>query len=121
MYIVINEFTDLKDNKHKYNKNDIYPYEDEDVDDDRLLELSSTNNLQKKELIKQINFDDLTEEQLIQYAKIKKIKIKKVIQESIKSKIKKNNNSKLNVNNSNEKDQEAKDMVTDNLDESQKV
>lgn len=53
-YIVIHDFKDLKDNNTIYIKGDIYPRRaDAKVDDDRIRELSSTNNKIGKVLIKE--------------------------------------------------------------------
>lgn len=53
-YVVIHDFKDLKDNNTIYIKGDIYPRRaDAKVDDDRIRELSSTNNKIGKVLIKE--------------------------------------------------------------------
>ncbi|HEY4601261.1 MAG TPA: hypothetical protein VIG73_08335 [Cerasibacillus sp.] len=53
-YVVIHDFKDLKDNNTIYIKGDIYPRRaDAKVDDDRIKELSSTNNKIGKVLIKE--------------------------------------------------------------------
>lgn len=51
MYKVINYFEDLKDSRHKYNVGDIFPRIGTTVSEERLKELSSINNRQKKPLI----------------------------------------------------------------------
>lgn len=53
-YKVINYFTDLKDNNFAYNVGDIFPREGLVVGEDRIAELSGSNNLQKKPLIKAV-------------------------------------------------------------------
>lgn len=51
MYKVIKFFTDLQDNNHPYNVGDIFPHEGIEVTEERLVELSSSNNKQGKPLI----------------------------------------------------------------------
>lgn len=52
MYEVIHYFTDLQDNEHPYNVEDIFPRDGLTVSDERLKELSGSNNKQHKPLIK---------------------------------------------------------------------
>lgn len=52
MYEVINYFTDLQDNEYPYNVGDIFPRDGLTVSEERLKELSSSNNKQSKPLIK---------------------------------------------------------------------
>lgn len=50
-YVVIHYFTDLKDKNHPYNEGDIFPREGVSVSNERLFELSTDKNKQKKPLI----------------------------------------------------------------------
>ena len=50
-FIVVNNFTDLKDSNKKYIKGDVYKTEGKPFD--RIKELSSKQNKQKKVLIKE--------------------------------------------------------------------
>lgn len=52
MYEVIHYFTDLQDNEYPYNVGDIFPRDGLTVSDERLKELSGSNNKQHKPLIK---------------------------------------------------------------------
>lgn len=54
MYEVIHYFTDLQDNKYPYNVGDVFPRDGLTVREERLKELSSSNNKQRKPLIKYI-------------------------------------------------------------------
>lgn len=54
MYKVVKLFTDLKDNSYKYEVGDTYPREGLKVSDERLKELSGSNNRQGTPLIKLI-------------------------------------------------------------------
>lgn len=54
MYEVIHYFTDLQDFDHPYNVGDIFPRSGLKVSEERLKELSGSNNRQKKPLIKLI-------------------------------------------------------------------
>ena len=51
MYRVINFFTDLHDENHPYNVGDSFPREGIAVTDERLAELSSSDNKQGRPLI----------------------------------------------------------------------
>lgn len=51
-YVVIHYFTDLKDKNHPYNEGDDFPREGVSVNEERLFELSTDKNKQKKPLIK---------------------------------------------------------------------
>lgn len=53
-YKVIKLFTDLKDGSHKYDVGDIYPREGLEVTDERVAELSGSNNLRGIPLIKEV-------------------------------------------------------------------
>lgn len=52
MYEVIHYFKDLQDNNYPYNVGDKFPHDGLKVSEARLKELSSSNNRQKKPLIK---------------------------------------------------------------------
>ncbi|MGP9039818.1 hypothetical protein [Cytobacillus kochii] len=53
-YVVVHDFKDLRDNNIIYFKGDIYPRRaDSVIDEERIKELSSTNNKMKKILIKE--------------------------------------------------------------------
>lgn len=52
MYEVIHYFTDLQDNEYPYNVGDIFPHDGLTVSEERLKELSGSNNKQHKPLIK---------------------------------------------------------------------
>lgn len=51
MYKVVRFFTDLQDENHPYNVGDSFPREGLKVSEERLKELSSSNNLQNAPLI----------------------------------------------------------------------
>lgn len=55
MYKVIEYFTDLQDNNHEYNVGDTFPRDGLNVSDDRLTELSTKNNRQRKPLIERVD------------------------------------------------------------------
>lgn len=52
MYEVIHYFTDLQDNEYPYNVGDKFPRDGLTVSEERLKELSGSNNKQHKSLIK---------------------------------------------------------------------
>lgn len=52
MYEVIHYFTDLQDNRYPYNAGDKFPRDGLTVSEERLKELSGSNNKQHKPLIK---------------------------------------------------------------------
>ena len=52
MYKVIHYFTDLQDFNHPYDVGDIFPRQGVSVTEERLKELSGSNNKQKRPLIK---------------------------------------------------------------------
>lgn len=52
MYEVIHYFTDLQDNEYPYNVGDAFPRDGLTVSEERLKELSGSNNKQHKSLIK---------------------------------------------------------------------
>jgi hypothetical protein len=51
MWFVIKLFTDLQDKDHLYNEGDPFPREGLEVSEERIKELSSSNNLQGTPLI----------------------------------------------------------------------
>lgn len=95
MYIVVNGFVDLVDNNHNYKKGSLYPFEQKKVEESRIEELSTKQNKQKKVLIKKIEkLDELTVEQLIEYASIEKIDLKDTILNEINLTLENRNKSK---------------------------
>lgn len=54
MYKVIKHFTDLEDKNHPYNVGDSFPREGMEVTEERLLELSGSNNKQGVPLIEKV-------------------------------------------------------------------
>ena len=73
-YIVVKDFTDLQDNDHVYKADDQYPREGVKVTDDRIKELSSTDNKRKEVLIKeQDDYSALTVKELQDIAKEREI------------------------------------------------
>lgn len=79
MYIVVNKFEDLEDNKYLYNVGKIYPHEKRDISEKRIKELSSKENKLKKVLIKEVDILELSQEQLCEVATIEGIDLKKLI------------------------------------------
>ena len=79
MYIIIKEFTDLQDDNHSYYLGRIYPYNKKDVSSERVEELLSDKNKLKEPLIKEVSLEEMNEDQLIEYAKIEGIDLKKLI------------------------------------------
>lgn len=65
MYEVIRFFTDLQDNGYPYNPGDIFPREGMEASEERIAELSGSNNRQHKPLIKKVEeaADDIEDEQ----------------------------------------------------------
>ena len=54
MYKVVEMFTDLQDNNHLYQVGDAFPHEGMVVSDERLAELSGTNNRRRMALIEEV-------------------------------------------------------------------
>ena len=54
MYKALKYFTDLQDSNHPYDEGDIFPRDGLKVSEERLKELSSTNNKRKEVLIQLI-------------------------------------------------------------------
>lgn len=79
MYIIIKDFTDLQDDNHSYGSGRVYPYEKKDVSSERIEELLSDKNKLKEPLIKEVSLEEMNEDQLIEYAKIEGIDLKKLI------------------------------------------
>lgn len=57
-YIVIKRWHDLQDNNYQYEVGDIYPREGLEPSENRILELSSSNNIPGIPLIKPMNIPD---------------------------------------------------------------
>lgn len=83
MYIVIDEFNDLKDKHHNYKKGVVYPYKKVDLNPERVKELSGTTNKLNKILIKEIDVEEATEEQLIEFARREGLDIRQMILSAI--------------------------------------
>lgn len=64
MYEVIHFFTDLQDNEYPYNVGDLFPRDGLEVSEERLMELSGSNNLQRKPLIKKIEEKTYTKSEI---------------------------------------------------------
>lgn len=64
MHEVIHFFTDLKDNEYPYNVGDIFPHDGLEVSEERLSELSGSDNLQRKPLIKKIEEKTYTKSEI---------------------------------------------------------
>ena len=58
MYEVIEFFTDMQDFDHPYSVGDTFPRSGLKVSEDRLSELSSTNNRRKIQLIKKVSEEE---------------------------------------------------------------
>lgn len=67
MYEVIHFFTDLQDSEYPYNVGDKFPREGMQVSNERLNELSGSNNRQKKPLIKKIFEPEFEEDEKSYY------------------------------------------------------
>lgn len=61
-YVVINYFTDLRDYDHPYNVGDEFPRQGVTVSEERLAELSSSRNKQRRPLIKVVEDTQKAEE-----------------------------------------------------------
>lgn len=57
MYKVIKHFIDLHDNDHSYNEGDIFPREGVDVSEERIKELTGSDNKQHTPLIELVEED----------------------------------------------------------------
>jgi len=68
-YIVKEYFTDHQDNEYEYNVNDLYPRPGLNVSDERLTELSTTNNRRNIVAIEDIDLSTFTVVELKEYAK----------------------------------------------------
>lgn len=60
MYEVIRDFTDLQDNEYPYSVGDVFPRDGLEVSEERIKELSSSKNLQKRPLIKKVESKQYT-------------------------------------------------------------
>lgn len=61
-YQVIRFFTDLQDNEHPYGVGDIYPRTGLTVTEERIKELSGSENKQMRPLIKEVKEEKVTED-----------------------------------------------------------
>lgn len=79
MYKVIKFFNDLQDSCHPYNVGDVYPREGAETTDERIAELSGSDNKQGKPLIEKVeektNLEDMKLAELQAYAKEKGINL----------------------------------------------
>lgn len=79
MYKVIHYFTDLQDNRHPYNAGDTFPRAGLEVTEDRLAELSGSDNKQGKPLIAKVeektDLEKMKVAELQAYAKEKGIEL----------------------------------------------
>lgn len=64
MYEVIRDFTDLQDNEYPYIAGDVFPRDGMEVSKERINELSGSNNLQRKPLIKKIEQKTYTKSEI---------------------------------------------------------
>ena len=62
MYKVLAYFTDLQDNNHPYDEGDIFPRDGLSVSENRLQELSSTNNKRGIKLIELVEEEQVQEQ-----------------------------------------------------------
>lgn len=62
MYKVIKYFTDLQDNSHAYHVGDTFPREGVEVEEKRLIELSTDANRRKTPLIEKVDEIEVAEE-----------------------------------------------------------
>ncbi|HEI9392212.1 Rho termination factor N-terminal domain-containing protein [Staphylococcus aureus] len=73
MYKVIEYFTDSQDNEYEYHVGDIFPRDGFEVSDERLTELSTTNNRRGivaiERVDEQTNLSDMTVPELKELAK----------------------------------------------------
>ena len=59
-YEVVKTFADLQDNRHLYSVGDTFPHKGAEVSEDRLKELSGSNNKLGTPLIKEIKSESKT-------------------------------------------------------------
>lgn len=64
MYEVIRDFTDLQDNEYPYSVGDTFPRDGLEVSEERLKELSGSQNLQKTPLIKNVTEKQYTKSEI---------------------------------------------------------
>ena len=95
MYIVENSFIDKEDNDHLYRKDQLYPYTNKEISEKRINELSTTKNNINKILIKECSINDLTENQIIEYAKIMNVDIKEILMQELTKLLDDKNNKEL--------------------------
>lgn len=72
MYKVIRYFEDIQDAMHPYNINDTFPREGMSVSADRLAELSTDRNLQRKSLIEFVPESAIPEKKPVKKARRRK-------------------------------------------------
>lgn len=60
-YVVINEFYDSKDNKHKYNVGDEYPREGKRLNKNRAESLCEVHPVHNKSFLKAVEEPEMTE------------------------------------------------------------
>lgn len=87
MYIVIKDFSDLQDKNIVYYVNDFYPKLGKKVTEERLDELSGSNNKRGEPLITKTELSELNINQLCQYASFKNVDLKAVILSKIEGDI----------------------------------
>lgn len=61
MWFVVKLFTDLQDKDHLYNEGDPFPREGLEVNEDRIKELASSNNLQGQPLIENRDMKEIAD------------------------------------------------------------
>lgn len=68
MYKVIEEFVDLKDNNHVYNVGDKFPYDGRVISEERINELSGSDNKRKMPLIAEVKIEEKKSEPVVEEA-----------------------------------------------------
>lgn len=91
MYVVKSKFKD-KTTNHVYDEGRIFPYDGVEVPSDRIKELSSEENKLKRVLIEEKTIEDLSEEQICEYARIINLDVKSLIINSLSDKVEDTNN-----------------------------
>lgn len=89
-YVVINAFTDLEDNEHIYSVGDKYPHDARNISEisqERLEQLTTTNNKRQRILIKEIETEEENSE-----TKITKTSNNETVAKNIKNTEKRNKN-----------------------------
>lgn len=75
MYKAIERFTDMQDNNYAYNTGDTFPREGLEVSEERIAELSSSDNLRGRSVIELIP-DEVTEETVEEKPRKKRGRVK---------------------------------------------